>query len=253
MYFKNHTILCIVTAFSLCSSSPFFRSRSIDESKREVEMQMLDNQVGQDIVAEGATPVLISNEFKFTEGPASDKKGNVYFTDQPNNKIMKYDTDGKLTVFMENAGRSNGTYFDAKGNLVTCADEHNEIWSISMDKKVTILLKDYEGEKFNGPNDLWIDKAGGIFFTDPYYQRDYWTRKKPDLDGQKVYYLPKGKSKPIVVDDKLRQPNGIIGSSDGKLLFVADLGDNKTYKYSIEKNGKLSNRTLFVGLRRNDT
>jgi gluconolactonase len=213
----------------------------------EAEMRVLNKNLDQnDIVAEGATPVLISNAFKFTEGPASDKEGNIYFTDQPNNRIMKYDTDGKLSVFLENAGRSNGMYFDAKGNLVTCADEENQIWSISMDKKVTVLLKDYKGKKLNGPNDLWIDKEGGIFFTDPYYQRDYWTRKKSDLDGQKVYYLPKGKSTPIVVDEMLKQPNGIIGSSDGKSLFVADLGDNKTYKYSIGKKGTLLNRTLFI-------
>jgi gluconolactonase len=213
----------------------------------EAEMRVLNKNLDQnDIVAEGATPVLISNAFKFTEGPASDKEGNIYFTDQPNNRIMKYDTDGKLSVFLENAGRSNGMYFDAKGNLVTCADEENQIWSISMDKKVTVLLKDYKGKKLNGPNDLWIDKEGGIFFTDPYYQRDYWTRKKSDLDGEKVYYLPKGKSTPIVVDEMLKQPNGIIGSSDGKSLFVADLGDNKTYKYSIGKKGTLLNRTLFI-------
>jgi gluconolactonase len=248
MFFKHLRLFCFLIAFLLSSSFQFFRNTSlINDHKMEAEMRVLNKNLDQnDIVAEGATPVLISNAFKFTEGPASDKEGNIYFTDQPNNRIMKYDTDGKLSVFLENAGRSNGMYFDAKGNLVTCADEENQIWSISMDKKVTVLLKDYKGKKLNGPNDLWIDKEGGIFFTDPYYQRDYWTRKKSDLDGQKVYYLPKGKSTPIVVDEMLKQPNGIIGSSDGKSLFVADLGDNKTYKYSIGKKGTLLNRTLFI-------
>src|SRR5215210_2853135 len=66
------------------------------------------------IIADGATPQLISKQFSFTEGPAVDKKGNVFFTDQPNNKIWKYDTDGKLSVFLDNAGRSNGMYFDKK-------------------------------------------------------------------------------------------------------------------------------------------
>ena len=63
-------------------------------------------------------PKLISKTFAFTEGPAVDKKGNIFFTDQPNNKIWKYDTDGKLSVFMDSAGRANGTYFDKKGNLI---------------------------------------------------------------------------------------------------------------------------------------
>jgi gluconolactonase len=194
----------------------------------------------------GAKPQLVAKQFAFTEGPVADKHGNVFFTDQPNNKIWKYDTDGKLSVFLDSAGRSNGMDFDKKGNLVTCADAKDELWSISPNGKVTILLKDYEGHLFNGPNDVWVRPDGGIYITDPYYQRDYWTRKKSDMDGQKVYYLPKGKHKAIIVDDKFIRPNGIVGTPDGRLLYVADIGDNKTYRYNINKDGSLSNRTLFI-------
>lgn len=193
-----------------------------------------------------AKPQLISKQFSFTEGASVDKKGNVFFTDQPNNRIWEYDTNGKLSVFLDNAGRSNGMYFDHKGNLVTCADEHEQLWSISPDKKVMVLLKDYQGKPMNGPNDIWIDSKGGIYMTDPYYQRPWWTRTKPDLDGQKVYYLPKGKDQPVIVDADLKQPNGIVGTPDGKYLYVADIGDNKTYKYTINKNHTLSDRRLFV-------
>ena len=198
------------------------------------------------VAASGATLQQVSKQFSFTEGPAADKKGNIYFTDQPNDKIWKYDTEGKLSVFMDKTGRSNGLYFDKKGNIIACADEKNELWSISPGGKVTVLMKDYQGKRLNGPNDLWIDAKGGIFFTDPYYQRDYWERKKPDIEGQKVYYLPKGQKQPVVVEDQLKQPNGIVGSPDGKFLFVADIGDNKTYKYRINADGTLSDRTLFV-------
>ena len=191
-------------------------------------------------------PQLISKQFSFTEGASVDKKGNVFFTDQPNNKIWEYSTDGKLTVFLDSAGRSNGMYFDHKGNLVTCADEHDQLWSISPNKKITVLVKDYQGHLMNGPNDIWIDNKGGIYMTDPYYQRPYWTRTKPDLDGQKVYYLPKGASQPIIVDADYKQPNGIVGTPDGKNLYVADIGDNKTYIYDINRDGSLSNRKLFV-------
>ncbi len=191
-------------------------------------------------------PQLISKQFSFTEGASVDKMGNVFFTDQPNNKIWEYSTDGKLSVFLDSAGRSNGMYFDQKGNLVTCADEHEQLWSISPDKKVKVLLKDYQGHSMNGPNDIWIDNKGGIYMTDPYYQRPWWTRTKPDLDGQKVYYLPKGKSQPFIVDADLKQPNGIVGTPDFKYLYVADIADNKTYKYTINKDGTLSDRKLFV-------
>lgn len=204
---------------------------------------------GRTILAPGATPRLVSRQFSFTEGPAVDKAGNVFFTDQPNNKIWKYSTDGQLSVFLDQAGRANGLYFDRKGNLLACADEHNQLWSVTPDGKVTVLLKDVQGHTFNGPNDLWVQpKTGGLYFTDPYYQRPYWTRQQPDpaLGGQHVYYLPAGATQPAVADDKLQQPNGIIGTPDGKLLYVADIGANKTYRYQIAPNGQLQNRQLFV-------
>ena len=200
------------------------------------------------IIAGEAKPQLISSQFAFTEGPAVDKKGNVYFTDQPNNKIWKYDTEGKLSVFLDKAGRSNGMYFDKKGNLITCADEHNEIWSISPDAKVTVLLKDYNGHTFNGPNDLWIDTKGGMYFTDPYFQRDYWERKSPDpeIKGEKLYYLPKGKKAAILVDPDIKKPNGLIGTADNKHLYVADMGNRTIFKYDIEADGSLKNRQAFA-------
>lgn len=193
-------------------------------------------------------PKRISSQFNFTEGPASDRAGNIFFTDQPNDKIWEYSTDGKLSVFLEKTGRSNGMDFDGNGNLVTCADEHNEIWSIDPQKKVTVLMKEYNGHRLNGPNDLWVDAKGGIYFTDPYYQRPYWQRQKPDLRGQNVYYLPKGETEPIVVVADLVKPNGIVGTPDGKQLFVADIGDSKTYKYVINENGTLRHRQLFVAM-----
>jgi gluconolactonase len=172
------------------------------------------------VVKKGATLKEVSRQFTFTEGPAADKLGNIYFTDQPNDKIWKFDTEGNLSVFM-----------DKTGNIIACADEKNELWRITPDKKITVLLKGEEGKNFNGPNDLWLDSKGGIYFTDPYYQRNYWTRKKPELSNQSVYYLPKGKKTAILIDSTLKQPNGIIGTADGKHLFVADIADNKTYKY----------------------
>jgi gluconolactonase len=200
------------------------------------------------IISGKAKPKLISNQFSFTEGPAVDKQGNVYFTDQPNNKIWKYGTDGKLSVFLAKAGRSNGMYFDAKGNLITCADEQNQVWSISPQGKVTVLLTNFQGHTFNGPNDLWIAPKGGMYFTDPYFQRPYWERKNPDpeMKGEKLYYVPKGKKEAIIADDDLQKPNGIIGTPDGKYLYVSDMGPKKIYKYEIKPDGSLTNRQTFA-------
>jgi gluconolactonase len=191
-------------------------------------------------------PRLISRQFGFTEGAAVDKKGNVFFTDQPNNKIWEYDLNGKLTLFLDSAGRSNGMMFDGKGNLVACADEHDQLWSISPDKKIKVLMKNYQGHRMNGPNDLWIDAAGGIYFTDPYFQRPYWDRTHSDLDGEKVYYLPKGKTAPVVAADNIVKPNGIVGTPDGKYLFIVDAGASKIYKYRISGAGHLTDTSVFV-------
>ncbi len=187
----------------------------------------------------------ISNQFLFTEGPAADRKGNVFFTDQPNNKIWKYATDGTLSVFMENAGRSNGLFFDKDDYLYACADEHNELWRISPDKKIEVLVRDVDGKKLNGPNDVWVDGNKNIYFTDPYYQRDYWTRKKPELREEKVYVFSPNKTLKVAADG-FNKPNGIVGSVETNLLYIADIGANKTYRYTLQPNGSLSNKMLFA-------
>ncbi|MHA4895950.1 SMP-30/gluconolactonase/LRE family protein [Pedobacter sp. PWIIR3] len=190
---------------------------------------------------------LVSAEFSFTEGCSADKVGNVFFTDQPNDKLWKYGTDGKLSLVLDKTGRANGTFFDKKGNLILCADEKGELWSLDKTGKAKVIAKDFEGKQLNGPNDVWIDPAGNLFFTDPYYQRDYWTRKKPDLGTQSVYKVKRGSSKVVLAAaEGLNQPNGICGSPDGKLLYVADAGAGKIYRYNIDKNGALTGKMLFI-------
>ncbi|HTY64643.1 MAG TPA: SMP-30/gluconolactonase/LRE family protein [Acidobacteriota bacterium] len=197
------------------------------------------------IIEPGAKVQLLSSGFKFTEGPSSDKAGNVYFTDQPNDKILIWSTDGKLSTFMEKAGRSNGLMFDRKGNLWACADEKNELWRISPSGKVAVVVKDYRGKLLNGPNDVWIRPDGGVYFTDPYYQRDYWNRQKSEQDLEGVYFFDPKKNKLVRVVSDMKQPNGIIGTPDGKILYIADIGGQKTYRYSIQRDGTLANKTLF--------
>lgn len=198
------------------------------------------------IIAKGAELQLEAADYQFTEGPAVDAMGNVYFTDQPNDRIMKWSTDGNITTYMEPAGRANGLYFDHQGNLLACADEKNELWRIASDKSITVLIDDFEGKRLNGPNDLWVDPQGGIYFTDPFYKRKYWTHTEKEIEQERVYYLsPDAKTLNIVADD-LVQPNGIIGSKNGKNLYVADIRDRKTYRYDVQPDGSLANKTLFA-------
>lgn len=198
--------------------------------------------------APGAELTLVADGYEFTEGPAADAEGNIYFTDQPNDSILKWSVDtGKVTEFMKPAGRSNGLDFDSEGMLIACADEKSQLWRIDpKTKSTTVLVENFNAKLLNGPNDVWVAPDGGMYFTDPFYKRPYWeNREKPDQEKQRVFYLAKGAKAPVIADENLVQPNGIVGTADGKTLFVADIGDNKTYRYDSAADGTLSNRKVF--------
>jgi gluconolactonase len=197
------------------------------------------------VTAPGAKLQKLADGFAFTEGPTCDKAGDVFFVDQPNNRIMEWSVDGKLSTFMQPSGHANGMMFDASGNLIACADEHNQLWSIAPDKKVTILVKDYQGKYLNGPNDVWVAPNGAMYITDPFYPRTWWDHDNMDLPNEEVFYLSPDRKNLVQVTDDLKKPNGITGTPDGKILFVADIGANQTWRYDIQPDGSLTNKTLF--------
>ncbi|MFN3191589.1 MAG: SMP-30/gluconolactonase/LRE family protein [Aureliella sp.] len=202
--------------------------------------------VAQSLIADGAELQLISDDYKFTEGPAADSEGNVFFTDQPNDRIMKYSVSGKLETWLKPAGRSNGLFFKQDGTLIACADGKNELWAIAPNKQPTVLAKGFEGKLFNGPNDVWVAPDGALYFTDPFYKRDYWQRKssQPELP-RRVYRLSQDLETLTVAAEGFKQPNGIVGDPERGELYVADIGDKKTYRFKIGPQGDLIDRTLF--------
>lgn len=184
----------------------------------------------------------LAGEFRFTEGPAPDKDGNIFFTDIPNNRIHKWSTDGVLSTFLENSGGANGLYFDSDGNLIACAGGTGKLVCIDPQGKVIVLADSYKGKPFNSPNDLWLDAKGGIYFSDP----RYGPRENLPQDGEHVYYLTPDRKQVIRVIDDMVRPNGVIGTPDGKKLYVADHGANQTYVYTIEPDGTLTDKELFA-------
>jgi gluconolactonase len=198
------------------------------------------------LVAKGAQVNKAGGGYKFTEGPSVAPDGRVFFTDQPNDKIDVWSEDGTIATFMQPCDRSNGTYFNKKGELVACADLHNRLVTISMDKQMKTIAENFNGKPLNAPNDLWIAPNGGIYFTDPYYHRDYWEAGRKEVqDVRGTYYLsPEGKV--IRVIDDYKQPNGLIGTLDGKTLYVSDINDRKIWKYDIQSDGTLTNKTFFA-------
>jgi gluconolactonase len=202
------------------------------------------------IVAKGAQLEKVKDGFSFTEGPAVNRFGDIYFTDQPNDKIYVWNANSnQITLAKEGARRSNGLYFELDGKLIAAADARNEL--IEIDFKTgteTVLVPSFRGKKLNGPNDIWIRPKGGLYFTDPLYPRPYWEGvrgKEMEQDGQHVYFLSEDRTELFRVTQDLKQPNGIIGTPDGKFLYVADIGASKTWKYEIQEDGYLTNKTLF--------
>ncbi len=198
------------------------------------------------LIAKGAKVIKAGGGYAFTEGPSVASDGRIFFTDQPNDKIDVWSEDGTITTFMQPCDRSNGTYFNKKGELIACADLHNRLVVITMEKQQRTIVENFNDQTLNAPNDLWIAPKGGIYFTDPYYHRDYWEKDHKEVqDKRGVYYLnPEGKVIRVINDYK--QPNGLIGTPDGKTLYVSDINDGKIWKYSINADGTLGNKIFFA-------
>jgi gluconolactonase len=203
---------------------------------------------GGGVIASGATLEKLAGGFAFTEGPTSDRDGNVFFTDQPNNRILKWSVDGQLSTFLEPAGRANGMYFGADGSLLACADEKTELWAIAPDGRRTVLAGEYAGKPLNGPNDVWERPDGAIYFTDPFYARDWWDYKAQPQDSEQVYFLSADRKTLRRVTADLVKPNGIIGAPDGRTLFVADIRAGRTYAFDIQPDGALTNKQVRCDL-----
>ena len=181
--------------------------------------------------------------FDFTEGPAADAMGHVYFTDIPKEKIYKVDLEGKLSVFVEGSNHANGLMFNAKGELVACEmDGQLVAYDIATKKKRPVVEK-HDGKRFNAPNDLVIDKAGGVYFTDPSFRAP-----KPLPQGKLGVYYASADGKVTRLIDNLPNPNGVILSIDEKTLYVIPSGQADMMAYPVEAPGKIGEGKVFCTL-----
>ncbi|MBT7059158.1 MAG: DUF1566 domain-containing protein [Lentisphaerae bacterium] len=191
----------------------------------------------------GAALELLAGGLGFCEGPAADADGDIYFSNMAEDRIMTWSTDGVLSTFGEDAGGANGLTFDAQGNLLVCEGSNGRLVSIDMVGNVTVLADQYGGIGFNQPNDLWLAPNGGIYFSDPIFGEAPLVQ-----DGEHVYYLSADHATVTRVIDDMIRPNGLIGTPDGRFLYVSDYGAGAVYRYDIQPDGTLANKTLFVSV-----
>ena len=181
---------------------------------------------------------------KFTEGPIGDADGNVYFSDIPNELIHKIDAGGKVSVFREKSNNANGLMINAKGEIVAC-EMTGAIVALSADGKERRVIADkFDGKRFNAPNDLVLDKAGGVYFTDPGFRAP-----TPLPQGKTCVYYADAAGKVTRLIDDLPNPNGVRLSPDEKTLYVFPTGQKQMMSYPVEAPGKIGKGKEFCELK----
>ncbi len=226
---RNYTILLILFFIVSCGKDSKKESKTSENEHSAIEIISPLEQ--------------IASGFIFVEGPAADQNGNIYFSDIPNQRIHIWTLQDSLKTFRENSNGSNGLFFDKNQNLIACEGYASRLSLTTPEGDYSIIASEFEGKSFNKTNDLWPDPKGGVYFTDPQYDGDM---ENLNQGGMHVYYLSPDHHTVLRVCDDLVRPNGIIGTPDGKILYVSDRGAGKTYKYNITADGTLSEKTLFV-------
>jgi sugar lactone lactonase YvrE/formylglycine-generating enzyme required for sulfatase activity len=195
------------------------------------------------VVAAGASLSQLASGLHFTEGPAADAAGNLFFADVTADTIYKWSLANQLSIFRANSGGANGLMFDGSGYLLACEGDNGRLVSISPQTNVVALSATYGSVRYNEPNDLWIAPNGGVYFTDPVYFGNPVTQ-----GGEYVYYLNPARSAVTRVVTDMVRPNGLVGTSDGAALYIADWGAGTVYRYGINADGTLSGKTAFAGV-----
>lgn len=198
----------------------------------------------QSLIADGAEVKKLHGEFEFIEGPIADPEGNVYFSDIPANRTYIWTVDGELKIFREDTGGANGLNFDSDGNLYFCEGTKQRVTMMDPAGKLTTIVERYEGNRLNSPNDLWFDAKGGFYLTDPRYQ--FFTYEM-EQDGEHVYYISPDRKSITRVTQDIPKPNGIVGSLDGKILYVASTS-GKIYSFEINDDATLTKKKVFANL-----
>ncbi|MGY8766794.1 MAG: SMP-30/gluconolactonase/LRE family protein [Pirellulales bacterium] len=175
------------------------------------------------VLIDGEGWQLVSEGHKFTEGPAVDAEGNLYFVDVPGDTIFKHDVEsGKTSIFLQGAGKCSGLMFGPDGRLYASQNANNKVIAIDAKKGIEVIAEGL------GANDLMIDRKGGIYSTDP--------------KNHQVWYVAPSGEKRVVAKD-IETPNGIILWGDQSTLVVADTRGKHLWVFRVEIDGSLTQRS----------
>lgn len=203
-----------------------------------------------------SAPPSLATWVAFTEGPAVDSDGKVYFSDIINNRIMRFAPDGTRSVFREPSHRTNGQTFDLEGRLLHCEGAEfgegggRRITRTNLQTgEYEILSERFQRKRYNAPNDICVDGRGRIYFTDPCYWEP--SRKEMEMSIEGVYRIdPDGSVVRILEQPAIQRPNGVAVTQDCRKLYVIDScpvpgGNRKIWGFDLETDGSVSNQQLI--------
>ncbi len=198
-------------------------------------------------------PLAAAASVAFTEGPAVDADGTVYFSDISNNRILKVAPDGAWSVFREPSHRTNGQTFDLEGRLLHCEGAEfgpgggRRVARTTLSTgRYEVLTDRFDGRRYNSPNDLCVDGRGRIFFTDP----RYGDRSDMEMTVEGVYRIDLDGSVTRILDNSaVERPNGLAVTQDASKLYVVDSnpvpgGNRKIWAFDLDPQGAASDRRL---------
>jgi gluconolactonase len=207
------------------------------------------------IVKAGTKIELVKSGLVGSDDPIGLPDGTTLFTEPPANRIWKIDPAGNISTFRENSNGGLGMSLDSKGRLfqIQSAYGHTGVAIIYPAESEKVIADNFEGMPFSRPNDLIVDKKGGVYFTDPGLNGDQLAAVKKSLGGKlvpaqlpaAVYYVPAG-GQAIKVVEGIERPNGIQLSRDEKTLFLNNTNGLYMLAFDINPDGTLRNRRNFA-------
>lgn len=195
----------------------------------------------------------VANSLVFTEGPAVHADGTVYFSDIQNNRILQWVPDGQCSVFRQPSGRTNGQTFDQAGRLYHCEGAEfgpgggRRVTRTDLTTgNVDVLTEQFDGARYNSPNDICVDGQGRVYFTDP----RYGDRSDMEMEIEGVYRIDlDGSVVRILQQPDIQRPNGIAVTQDSRQLYLIDScpvigGNRKVWAFDLDAEGNPSNQRV---------
>lgn len=199
------------------------------------------------VIAGGTRVEVIKEGFQGTEGPIGLPDGSLIFTETNASRITKIDKDNNISTFLEGTNGSNGLAFDAKGRLISVQTTPGQtrIGAIYPKGAEAVLADGFEGKRFGRPNDLTVDKKGGVYFTDPGPNAQPGAAPAAPPLPPAVYYVPAG-GRAIRIAEGIERPNGILLSRDEKTLYVNNTNGEHLLAFDVRPDGTVTNRRNFA-------